>query len=253
MKMNTTRKRWLAALLSLILPGLGQTYCGELLRGGCFLVFFVFFPLLIMRITVIFADTWLLWGGGLALTSALVSYFYALIDSWRLSGDKEEFYQLHDYNRVLFYLAAWLVGTVLILSTDHYMKSNIVQAYKIVGDSMAPTVLRGDYVLAKKLTYRSHTVKAGDIVIAVYPDDRSKVLIRKIESMPGEEFTEKDGSIMTVPHGAVMVRGTGSNAVDSLTFGPLDMRDIVGKVTHIYFSRNERGIRWERIFTHINL
>jgi signal peptidase I len=252
MRLTAARKRWLTVFLSLIMPGLGQIYCGELLRGGCFLVLFIFSPLLLARITVLLPDGWMMTGMGLALAFGLVGYFAALADSWRLAGAGGEYYELRKFNSPVFYLAVWLVGTVLILHTDQYLKDNAVEAYKIVGESMAPKVLRGDYVLVKKPAFRNRAVQKGDIVIAVYPDDRSKVLIRRIEGLPEEVLTREDGSTFAVPHGTVMVKGTGKNAIDSSTFGPLDMRDIVGRVTQIYFSWDGGTIRWGRIATLVN-
>ena len=86
MRLTTARKKWLTVFLSLIMPGLGQIYCGELLRGACFLVVFIFSPLLLARITVLLPDGWMLTGMGLALTFGLAGYFAALADSWRLAG-----------------------------------------------------------------------------------------------------------------------------------------------------------------------
>jgi signal peptidase I len=252
MRLATARKRWLTVFLSLIMPGLGQIYCGELLRGVCFLILFIFSPLLLARITVLLPDGWMLTGMGLAITFGLAGYLVALADSWRLARECGDYYELRKFNNPVFYLAVWLVGTVLMLHSDQYLKDNAMEAYKIVGKSMEPQVLQGDYVLVRKPAYRNRALQKGDIVIAVYPDDRSKVLIRRIEGLPGEVLTREDGSSITVPHGTVMIKGTGKHAIDSSTFGPLDMRDIVGRVTQIYFSRDGGTIRWGRIGTLVN-
>ena len=71
MQIPTTRKKWLAVLLALIMPGLGQLYCGELLRGACFLVFFIFSPLLLATITVILPDSWTFAGDAMHGAEAL--------------------------------------------------------------------------------------------------------------------------------------------------------------------------------------
>lgn len=252
MTLFALRKKWLALVLSLIMPGFGHIYCGELLRGCCLFVFFVFSPLLLTGLVVRMPDSLMLGGTLLALAMALVVYLIGAVDAWRLAGTKGKHYQLMPYNNLAFYLAAWLVGLTLMLACDQYLKSTTMEAYRIVGNSMAPTVLRGDYVLAKKPAFRNRAIKKGDIVIAVYPDDRSKVLIRQIHALPGEMVDSTDGRQSVVPHGKVMVRGTGINAIDSTTFGPLDMRDIVGRVTQIYFSRDGSTIRWQRMFTMVN-
>jgi signal peptidase I len=251
MVLTAARKKWLSVLLSLIMPGLGQIYCGELLRGACCMIFFIFSPLLVAWLTVMLPDTLMFPGMAVALFLALASYLYALIDCWRSAADRE-FYQVRNYNSPVFYLAAWLVGMVMILTADQYLRANVVEAYKIAGASMEPSVLRGDYVLVKKPPYRNRAVKKGDIVIAVYPDDRSIALIRRIKALPGESLPGPDGATFTVPHGTVIIEGTGKGAMDSSTFGPLDMRDIVGRVTQIYFSWDGGAVRWSRIASLVN-
>ncbi len=252
MALIVARKRWLTVLLSLIMPGLAQIYCGELLRGACFMIFFIFSPLLLASIIVLFADNWMFLGMGVAVFMALLSYFWALVDGWRLARSEENWYQLRNFNSPVFYLAAWLVGMVMILGTDQYLRANVIEAYKIAGASMEPTVLRGDYVLVKKPPYRNRPVRKGDIVIAVYPDDRSMALIRRINALPGEIVSGQDGATIIVPHGTVMVEGFAQGVMDSRSFGPLDMRDIVGRVTQIYFSLEGGSIRWGRIGKLIN-
>lgn len=249
---ESSRKKWLALLLSLIMPGLGQIYCGELLRGACFLVLFIFAPLLIVKVTVLLPDGWMLPGMGLAVLAGLGSYLFALADARRLAGEAGSFYRLRAFNSPVFYLAAWLVGTVLIVHSDQYLKEHVVEAYVIAGKSMIPVVLPGDYVLVKKPAYRNRAVQKGDVVIAVYPDDRSKALIRRIEGLPGEVLSRGDGTRFTVPHGTVMVAGTGPEVLDSATFGPVDLRDIVGRVTQIYFSREGAAVRWGRLGALVN-
>lgn len=257
MEMVAPRKTWIGVILSIIMPGLGQVYCGELLRGGCFLVFFVFSPFVLARITVELPDSMMIIGMGVATLAALVSYIYGIVDSFRLARGASPHYKPAAYNTHLFYLAVWLVGTATILATDQYLKTNIVHAYKIVTSSMAPQVLKGDYVLAKMPAYRNRPLKVGDVVILIYPDDRSKVLIRKITALPGDHWLAADNTTGTVPHGMVVVKGTGAGgagaiALDSTVFGPVDMRDIIGRVTQVYFSLDGMRLRWERIAALIN-
>lgn len=254
MEIQAPRKKWMAMVLSIIMPGLGQSYCGELLRGGCFFVFFVFFPLIIVRITVALPDYLMMTGLGVAATAALGSYMYGVIDSFRMAASDGAHYRLKSSNTPLFYVAAWLVGTSLIMSTDHYLKTNFVQAFKIVTPNLAPQVLKGDYVLVKKPAYRNRPLKVGDVVILVYPDDRSKFLIRKIIALPGQQWNSNGNKEEIVPHGMVAVIGTAppESVYDSHDFGPVDMRDIVGRATQIYLSREGLTLQWARIGTLIN-
>ncbi len=251
---STPRKPWLALLLSAIMPGLGQMYCGAFIRGICLLIFFCLAPLIIAAVTVALNDSVMLAGMALAALCALLIYAFALIDGYLLAKQRSDNYQPQLYNTPIFYIAAWLAAFALMFTADQYIRENIVQAFKIVTASMSPTVLKGDYVLADKTAYRNHPVRKGDIIIVVYPDDRSKVLIRQVVALPGNTFTLLTGESLTVPHGTILIEDSlpGASALDSHTFGPVDMRDIVGKVTQVYFSKEHGDIRWQRIGTMIH-
>ncbi len=87
-----------------------------------------------------------------------------------------------------------------------------------------------------------------DIIIHVFPDDRSKVFIRRIEALPGDRVTLEDGSRITVPHGSIYVMGDNrENSMDSRAFGSVPLSDVLGKARQVLVSRGGKGLRWDRI------
>jgi len=72
------------------------------------------------------------------------------------------------------------------------VRALIVQAYKIPSQSMVPTLLVGDHLLVNKFIYGvkipllRRTIipvtdpKRGDIVVFIYPQDRSKDFIKRV-------------------------------------------------------------------------
>jgi signal peptidase I len=115
------------------------------------------------------------------------------------------------------------------------VRDNLIDAYKIASGSMEPAVRRGDHVLADKTAYHRMSPKKGDLVIFVYPDDRSKIYIKRIEALPGETTTSADGTKTKVPHGFVYVLGDNrQNSYDSRQFGFVPLSDVIAKVRQVY-------------------
>ena len=160
----------------------------------------------------------------------------------------------------------------------------VVQAFKIPSGSMKPTLLIGDHLLVNKFIYgvkmpymRNTLVpiqdpKRGDIVVFIYPEDRSKDFIKRVIGIAGDTieirnkkiflnglpFDDKhgvyvEGTIIipasiqprdnfgpvTVPPGKLFVMGDNRDqSYDSRFWGFVDLKDVMGKAFIIYWSRN---------------
>jgi signal peptidase I len=182
--------------------------------------------------------------------ASLALYIIAILDAYRNAGTGGA----ARYHRWYFYLAAWLVGYVIVGSAVYdYGRMNYMEAFKIPTKSMEPAVLQGDRVLADKTAYRRMAPKKGDIVIFVYPDDRSKLFIKRVEALPGNTIPSADGTLQKVPHGSIAVIGDNpKSSFDSRHFGFVPLRDVIAKARQVYFSSGDNGIRWNRIGTPLN-
>jgi signal peptidase I len=251
---NADRKNWIAAAASLAMPGLGQIYNGEIVKGFCLFALYLVIPLIGLRLSVSMADGWLLFGIAVTAASTLALYVFSIVEAWKAAAGRGKGYFLKSYNRWYLYLVVWLSCSVLSLGVSSgYVKKNVVEMFKIVTPAMQPQVLTGDYVVVDKRAYEKVPPRVGDIVVHVYPDDRSKVLIRKIEGLPGDKVLLEDGRTLTVPHGSVYVLGENREAsLDSRAFGLVPLKDVLGKARQVLFSRGEGGIRWGRIGSRIN-
>jgi signal peptidase I len=247
MHQHDKRNKWLAALMGLAMPGLGQIYNCELIKGMSYFVILQVLYILGFQWTVLLPDKLLILGALCTILAVILLYTAAVVDAYRKAA--KTVYQPAPYNRWYFYVAVWLLGWVLVSGAGfRYVQDNVMQAYKIASGSMEPAVLIGDRVLADKTAYRRIAPQRGDVVTFVYPDDRSKRYIKRIEALPGETITSSDGTRKEVPHGFVYVLGDNrANSYDSREFGFVPLSDVVAKVRQIYYSSGADGIRWNRI------
>jgi signal peptidase I len=170
----------------------------------------------------------------------------------------------------------------------------IVKMYKIPSRSMVPTLLVGDqlvvnkFIYGIKIPYFRNTIlsitdpQRGDIVVFIYPQDRSLDFIKRVIGTGGDKIEIKDKNIfingklftdnigiysdkmiypaslqprdnfgpVTVPRGSLFVMGDNRDeSMDSRFWGFVDLKDVQGKAFIIYWSWNpdEQNIRWQRL------
>jgi signal peptidase I len=170
----------------------------------------------------------------------------------------------------------------------------IVKMYKIPSRSMVPTLLVGDqlvvnkFIYGIKIPYFRNTIlsitdpQRGDIVVFIYPQDRSLDFIKRVIGTGGDKIEIKDKNIfingklftdnigiysdkmiypaslqprdnfgpVTVPRGSLFVMGDNRDeSMDSRFWGFVDLKDVQGKAFIIYWSWNpdEQKIRWQRL------
>ncbi len=188
------------------------------------------------------------------------------------------------------YIEAIILAIVIAL----FIRTFVIQAYKIPSGSMKPTLLIGDHILVSKFNYgiklpflRTTLIpvgapQRGDIVVFIYPEDRSKDFIKRLIGVPGDTieirnkkifinglpYSDKHGVYVdnfiipgavqprdnfgpvTVPEGSLFVMGDNRDeSYDSRFWGFVSKKDVLGKALIIYWSWNqeEHWIRWSRI------
>ena len=97
-------------------------------------------------------------------------------------------------SRVREYTEALLIAVVLAL----FIRTFLVQAFKIPSGSMIPTLAIGDHILVNKFIYGTKVpftdtvfipLKApqrGDIIVFKYPEDEKKDFIKRVVGLPGD-------------------------------------------------------------------
>ena len=163
----TSRRVPLVALaLSFLSAGVGHLYCGRIAKG---------LPLYFAWILVPLCSTIAVLGPPsatgfvllllLPAVAVLIVYLYAAIDAWRLAYQIGSDYSLRDYNRAAVYWLLIVVQMVYPIGLMAGVRGLVYEAFVIPVNSMSPTILNGDRILARKLLPENHFPERGDLIV----------------------------------------------------------------------------------------
>lgn len=156
-----------------------------------------------------------------------------------------------------------------------FIRTFVVQAYKIPSGSMIPTLLIGDHILVNKFIYgfkipyiRKTIIpvsqpKRGDVIVFIFPLDKSKDFIKRVIGLPGDKieivghnvyingrlykdrhaYYDENGmqvqrfGPIKVPKWGLFVMGDNRNhSYDSRFWGFVPLSYVKGKAFFIYWS-----------------
>jgi signal peptidase I len=183
---------------------------------------------------------------------------------------------------------------IIAILIAFFIRTFVVQAFKIPSGSMKPTLLIGDHILVSKFSYgikmpyfRNTLIpisdpKRGEIVVFIYPEDRSKDFIKRVVGISGDTIEIRNKKIflngmpyedkhgvyvddfiipgaiqprdnfgpITIPKGTIFTMGDNRDqSYDSRFWGFVDLKDVMGKAFVIYWSWNkeDNSVRWSRL------
>src|SRR4030066_92599 len=262
------RNPFIAALLSLLAPGLGQIYNG---KGTLGIVFFV-----------LSAALPFLWGlagwprhcsGLVALVLAagvfwLFVIVHAFIQARRIRETELKKYQT---TAVYAFLIILSIGSTF-LAAKIWMTSLLgVSPYRWTTDSMMPTLEKGDFLMTNPKAYNDQAPQRGDLVVFDYPRDPTKQFLMRVIAVEGEtvEINKKQVFIVDEPlqesykvhqdiaidnsrdnfgplkisAGHCFVLGDNrDNSLDSRFWGALPLANVKGKALYIYWAKDKKRI-----------
>ncbi len=96
-------------------------------------------------------------------------------------------YSLQDWVREV-------VGTLIIILALILVINAVSGRYKVIGQSMMPTLVDGEYVLASKMAYWLGEPQRGDIIV-LRPPAGGVPYVKRIVGLPGERVTVRDGRV----------------------------------------------------------
>ncbi|MDD5045121.1 MAG: signal peptidase I [Candidatus Omnitrophica bacterium] len=101
----------------------------------------------------------------------------------------------------------WVESILIALILALFIRTFIVQAFKIPTGSMRMTLIEGDRILVNKFIYgakvpftdwrlpRVASIKRGDVIVFIAPEDTKKDFIKRVVGLPGDKVLIKDMSI----------------------------------------------------------
>jgi signal peptidase I len=189
---RTARRRpWLAALLSLLAPGVGQLYNGSA-RGGWYL-FALFVGLEVIGDAVL---------PRAALKAAFVAMLAVALSELvlRLGAAIQAFRRARRIGGMQMgrYQHGWVYALlVLLLPVANAAAAPALQVRSFYAPSaaMVPTLLVGDYFIVDTQYYRRQAMQRGEIAVFKLPSDPSTDYIKRIVGLPGDRVQLRHGEL----------------------------------------------------------
>ena len=189
------RSPLIAVILSLAATGLGQIYCGRIVRGlVMFLGSLLFVPAIVVA-ALMPPSTVVLVGLILALLTVLGVYVFAVVDAFRLARRGRDLFQSMDYNHPLVYALFILVGLTYSAGALYFIRNSVFEAFAIPSDSEVPTLLPGDRFLVNKTTYQRRFVRRGDEVVFRVSSEPGVNWAKRVIALPGDTVEVKDKEV----------------------------------------------------------
>lgn len=158
--------------------------------------------------------------------------------------------------RVFLYLATTVILTAVAL------RLFVFDSFVVAGNSMAPELVAGDYVLVNRMAYVRNEPQRDDVVVGYFRDVRDTRMVKRVLGVPREWIDiagntasirqSRDGEVIAAatlyaehlsehmpedalvyrldPHEYFLVGDNGAQSIDSRHLGPADIYDIGGRV-----------------------
>lgn len=193
------RNPWIAGGLSLALPGLGQVYNGQWLKGGMAALGLGLLVPVLMGITRLGTT----FNGMIAFVAIVLLLRLWLIIDAIMEARKRQVYVLGRYEGWLAVVVAG--GLILLLGFVIDPKALMkTESFVIPTASSEPTIQVDDRVTADMWAYRKSDPDYGHLI--VFKDSRQQTLLYRVVGLPGDRISYTD-DVLTI-NGEIQSRTT---------------------------------------------
>jgi signal peptidase I len=187
------RRPWLAGLLSLLMPGLGQFYNGDLRLALVLLIGFlvaapngVWFIASLSPGQAVAATVIFLIVGAAVLIFAVIQ---AILRARRLGRVK-----LARYQRWYVYVGVY-VAMVIWRAAGDMLPIPTLASYNTPASSMMPTLMIGDSHVARTRAFIGRTPERGEVAIFMSPIHENTWMVKRIVGLPGDTIQMREGRL----------------------------------------------------------
>ena len=172
---NRTRRKWVAALLSLVIPSVSMLYLGRPKRAGFYLVL----TIVVSALTYLLASNGV-WPAGIGWGIGTYPITIAgIIDSIRICRRSANPFNGPWYTRWYGLSSILVTGFLGIIG----FRTFLYEPFVLPAGSMLPTLHVGDYIFVDK---QAVTPTRGDIVVFRLPSDPAISYVKRVIGLPGD-------------------------------------------------------------------
>ena len=264
-KSAKTKKPWVAGILSLVFPGLGQLYAGRPRRGLAISLTLSVITLLVLFIRLLQQPI-----GLLVWVVAGVLVRVAVVTDAVLSARQNKHAQtIRNKSQIAYFAAATIIVAACIFPTSDQLLARS-KGFKVPTASMCPTICENERVIADMAAYKKDAPGRGDLIMLQTKFGKS-LFIKRVIATGGDTVTQgRQGEVLVngnplppvsicsapkmrgesegttiefcpvkVPSGSFFVVGDNlNNSLDSRIpdFGLVTLNQIQGKPLYLYWS-----------------
>ena len=162
---------------------------------------------------------------------------------------------------------SWLRDLVISVVVSAFIIIFLYQPVRVEGTSMLPMLEDQDRLFINKMAYKIGDIHRGDVVVFLYPHDRTKSYIKRVIALPGDDLRIDRGQVyvnghaikekyvparfaddrsqpgLVIPDNEYFVMGDHrSISSDSRDFGPVERDLIYGKAAFVYWPVDQAGV-----------
>jgi signal peptidase I len=249
------RRRWLAAILGLFLPGMGYLMAGRTLVGVALALSVPVVPLLVLAAGILGTPTGaVIYVVSLAAIVVVPAIHVVLMRRWTAT--------IRSRGRTALRYAAFIALVLFAqLALSNWAKAvageTCVRAVRNEGQSMLPTLLPGDRLVVNAC--RPVTVRPGHLALFALPHKPSARMIKRVVAMGGDtvQITETAilvnsrvfmtfespaspnqiiGPLLVPPDSLYVVGDYLRNSADSRHFGAVPSSHVLGYAVYVLYS-----------------